>query len=364
MNWIYRQPAAIHFGAGTIEQLPALVAGYRAPLIVCDRYFADSGLAYRLKAMLGTALVYSDISPNPDVSEVNRCASLIRESGADIIAAVGGGSALDLAKAASAALPDIEEYHGTGKAIPAAHIPVIAVPTTAGTGSEVTCIAVLTDRSTGKKCPIVSDSFYPVAAVVDPALTCSVPPAVTASTGIDVLCHAVEGYWSRGHQPICDALAVHAANAVFQWLPTAFAQPGNMTAREKMAEASVMAGLAFTLPKTTAPHACSFPLTAILGIPHGEACALTLDFFTRVNAADARTQQLAQSLGCTDADALADRILALKQQLHLRTDLKDLHLSESQTERLVQESRHPNLKNNPVEVTDEMLCALYQKLTH
>ena len=125
-----------------------------------------------------------------------------------------------------------------------------------------------------------------------------------------------------------------------------------------------MAGLAFTLPKTTAPHACSFPLTAILGIPHGEACALTLDFFTRVNAADARTQQLAQSLGCTDADALADRILALKQQLHLRTDLKDLHLSESQTERLVQESRHPNLKNNPVEVTDEMLCALYQKLTH
>ncbi|MBO6230062.1 MAG: iron-containing alcohol dehydrogenase [Ruminiclostridium sp.] len=363
MDWIYTQPVRIFFGMGRIKELAALCGRYRRPLIVCDRFFAGSALESRLKKLIGTSLVFSDISPNPDVAEVNKCAELIRTSGADIIAAVGGGSAIDLAKAASLAMRDISEYHGTGKPVPPGHIPVIAVPTTSGTGSEVTCVSVLTDRRTGKKCPINSESFYPEAAVIDPELTISVPPPVTASTGIDVLCHAIEGYWSTGHQPICDALALHAAEIVFRYLPTAYDKPDNIEAREKLSEASVIAGLGFTLPKTTAPHACSFPLTSIYGIPHGEACGLTLDLFTRINAADARTQQLSRKLGFNDVSELADSIYELKKRVGLRTDLKDLHLTKERITELVTASHHPNLDNNPVKVTDEILHGLYNSIT-
>ncbi|MGN0692528.1 MAG: iron-containing alcohol dehydrogenase, partial [Oscillospiraceae bacterium] len=266
----------IIFGSGTLSGIGDIIGGAKRPLLVSDPFFVKSGLADNILSAVGGGDLFGNISANPDVSEVNECAKLLRENGNDIIIALGGGSSLDLAKAASIEVRDISEYHGTGKKIPEEHIPIIAVPTTAGTGSEVTCVSVLTDRRSGKKAPIVSESFYPRTALIDPKLTLTVPPQVTASTGIDVLCHAVEGYWSKGHQPICDALAVYAIKAVFEYLPTAYAQPQNLQAREKLAEASVIAGLAFTLPKTTSSHACSFPMTSIYHIPHGEACGLTL----------------------------------------------------------------------------------------
>jgi len=277
---------------------------------------------------------------------------------------------MDCAKAAaSVALTQdsIRKYHGTGVALPAEHLPLIAIPTTAGTGSEVTCVSVLSDHANGKKAPIVSEGFYPKAAIIDPELTYTMPPAVTAGTGIDVLSHAIEGYWSKGHQPICDTLAIHAAALVFKYLYRAYENPSDEEAREKMCEASVIAGLAFTLPKTTSSHACSFPLTNIYHIPHGEACGLTLDYFVRINArgtGSERVETLAKALGFADAEALADAIFALKQKLGLRCDLKDLHLEEEQIAELVKISRHPNLYNNPVEITDEMLDKMYRYLAN
>ena len=310
---------------------------------------------------------YGDISPNPDVEEVDRCAKMIREEGIDFIVALGGGSSMDAAKAAATiALTDdsIRKYHGTGEKVPQEHLPLIAIPTTAGTGSEVTCVSVLTDRKNKKKSPIVSDGFYPDVAIIDPELTYTMPPQVTAGTGIDVLSHAIEGYWSKGHQPICDALAIHAADLVFQYLYKAYKNPTDEEAREKMCEASVIAGLAFTLPKTTSSHACSFPLTNLHHIPHGEACGLTLDYFARINkdADGGRVLELAKELGFEDVDAMADAIHDLKASMGLRNDLKDLHLNEEQIAELVKISRHPNLYNNPVEITDEMLLEMYEKL--
>ena len=277
---------------------------------------------------------------------------------------------MDCAKAAaSVALTQdsIRKYHGTGVALPAEHLPLIAIPTTAGTGSEVTCVSVLSDHANGKKAPIVSEGFYPKAAIIDPELTYTMPPAVTAGTGIDVLSHAIEGDWSKGHQPICDTLAIHAAALVFKYLYRAYKNPSDEEAREKMCEASVIAGLAFTLPKTTSSHACSFPLTNIYHIPHGEACGLTLDYFVRINARGTgaeRVETLAKALRFADAEALADAIFALKQKLGLRCDLKDLHLEEEQIAELVKISRHPNLYNNPVEITDEMLDKMYRYLAN
>lgn len=371
MMWDYEQPVAIRFGAGRASEIGDIARsmGVGDGVVVADRFFAANGLTDRLIASSGGALTssFSEFSPNPDVTEVDACADLLRERHAGFVVALGGGSSMDVAKAAaSACLIDgsIADYHGTGKPMPQRHLPIIAVPTTAGTGSEVTCVAVLSDRAKGRKAPIVSDGFYPTYAIVDPELTYSVPPHVTASTGMDVLSQAIEGYWSKGHQPICDACAVHAARLAFEYLPRAVADGRDAEAREMMCEASVIAGLAFTLPKTTSSHACSFPLTNLLGIPHGEACGLTLDWFVRVNAdaQNGRVHRLARLLGFSDPDALADALDALKRRIGLRTGLRDMHLDDARIAELVRISRHPNLYNNPVEITDDMLETMYRHL--
>lgn len=375
MNWDYAQPVAIRFGKGRATEVNDVAAsmGLHNGLLVTTPSFVRNGQAQRLvdasDGMLTT--VFSQFSPNPDVTEVDACATAIKANGCEFVVALGGGSAMDLAKAAASICmgdESIAQYHGTGKTLPGEHLPLIALPTTAGTGSEVTCVSVLTDRALGKKAPIVSDGFYPSVAIVDPELTYSVPPYVTACTGMDVLSQAIEGFWSKGHQPICDACALHAAKLVFQYLPIAAAHPDDeaayIEAREKMCEASIIAGLAFTLPKTTSSHACSFPLTNLYGIPHGEACALTLDYFARINqdAQGGRVQEFARALGFANASAMADAIYKLKASLGLRTDLSDLSLGDEQIAELVRISRHPNLYNNPVEISDDMLDAMYRSL--
>ena len=372
MLWDYQQPVAIRFGNGRVREIKDVAAEMgltEGGLLVSEKLFATNGTAEKIvKDSEGTiSEIFSDFSPNPDVTEVDKAAALIREKHLKFVVAMGGGSAMDLAKsAASIAFTNdsIADYHGTGKAMPQEHLPIIAVPTTAGTGSEVTCVSVLTNRALGKKAPIVSDGFFPSVAIIDPELTYSVPPHVTASTGMDVLSQAIEGYWSKGHQPICDACAIHAAPLVFKYLPIAVAEPDNAEARQKMCEASVIAGLAFTLPNTTSSHACSFPLTNIYGIPHGEACGLTLDWFARVNA-DAqhgRVQEFARAIGFKNVDAMADAIQELKVKVGLRTGLKDLNLNAEQIADLVRISRHPNLYNNPVEIADDMLQDMYEHL--
>lgn len=374
MNWDYLQPVTIHFGKGRIKEIKTIAEslGCSRGILVAGPFFFKSGLAEKIMNDSDGMLVasFGDVSPNPDVTEVDACADIIRQNDIEFVVVVGGGSPMDCAKAAaSVALTNdsIRKYHGTGVSLPDKHLPLIAIPTTAGTGSEVTCVSVLSDHANGKKAPIVSDGFYPVAAIIDPELTYTMPPAVTAGTGIDVLSHAIEGYWSKGHQPICDALAIHAADLVFKYLYRAYENPEDEDAREKMCEASVIAGLAFTLPKTTSSHACSFPLTNIYHIPHGEACGLTLDYFVRINArgeGSERVQYFAEKLGFADADKMADAIYELKKKLGLRCDLKDLELTDKQIKELVTISRHPNLYNNPVEITDEMLDEMYRKLAY
>ncbi len=372
-TWNYIQPVEIRFGAGLIHKIDEIAQELNIAngLLVADKFFMTNGLAQSIVDGSNGALtaVFGDVSPNPDVTEIDACAELIRKNNHGFVVAVGGGSALDAAKAAaSVCMTDesIAAYHGTGKALPKEHLPLIAVPTTAGTGSEVTKVSVVTNHALGKKSPINSMNFYPTLAVIDPELTYSCPPQVTAGCGIDVLCHAVEGFWSVNHQPICDAVALAASRLVFQYLYRAYENPNDAEAREKMCEASVMAGLAFTIPLTTGSHACSFPLTNIYHIPHGEACGLTLDHFARINANDPeagpRVNEFARQLGFQDMNDMADAIHELKEKTHLRNDLKDLNLSEEQIADLVRISVHPNLRNNPVYITDEMLDRMYHEL--
>lgn len=371
MNWNYTQPVNIRFGAGILKELSHVARGLGLEngILVSDPFFAKSGLADKIMEDNKDLLVaiYSEISPNPEVKEVDACAQVIRETGAQFIVALGGGSSMDCAKSASVVCfteDSIEKYHMTGVPLPNQHLPIIAVPTTAGTGSEVTCVSVLSNHEKDKKGPINNDNFYPAIALIDPELTYSLPPKQTASCGIDVLSHAVEGFWSKGHQPICDALALHASRLVFTYLRRAYQDGSDVEAREKMAEASVIAGMAFTLPKTTSSHACSFPLTNLYHIPHGEACGLTLDYFARVNARalgveGERINGFAKQLGFSDMTEMADAIAELKRDINLRCDMKDFGLTDEAVEELVSTSHHPNMLNNPVEITDEILRDMY-----
>ena len=363
MSWNYIQPVQIIFGNSKINELKKYTQDMNRILLVAGPFFSKGNLMKKLKQECNIVAVFDNISPNPDVEEVNECSRLIRDRNIDGLIAIGGGSTLDLAKAASVAAEKIEEYQEKENSVPQSSIPLIAVPTTAGTGSEVTSVAVLTDRKKGKKAPISSDHFFPKLAIVDPELTWTLSPYMTAVSGIDVLCHAIEGYWSKGHQPICDALAVHAVKLVLEYLPVAYKQPEYSLAREKMAEASVIAGMAFALPKTTSSHACSFPLTNLYGIPHGEACGLTIDYFIKVNSGEERTRNLAELLGFSDTDKFAEAVKNLKKELNLRTNLQDLNLNEDQIEELVRESKHPNLLNNPVFITDDILRNMYKQLS-
>lgn len=362
MEWEYIQPVRIIFGNGKIHEIKKYASNMKNPILITGEFFSRGALVREIKKECKIEHVFDTISQNPDVQEVNLCSRIIREEEIDGIIAIGGGSTLDLAKAASVRVEHIEQYHWGGKRLPGEHLPVIAVPTTSGTGSEVTCVSVLTDRQRKRKAPIVSDSFYPELAIVDPELTLTLPPYYTAVTGIDVLCHAVEGYWSKGHQPVCDALALHAIRLVMEYLPIAYENPDSLTAREKMAEASVIAGMAFTLPKTTSSHACSFPLTNMFGIPHGEACGLTLDYFIRVNKGDRHAKTMFEKLGYDDGDAFADAVANLKRRIHLRRDLSDLHIRRKELKQLIEESHHPNMLNNPVFIDDEILWNLYHSL--
>ena len=162
-------------------------------------------------------------------------------------------------------------------------------------------------------------AMYPKIAVIDPVLTLTVPPQITASTGLDVLSHAIESYWATLNQPICSACSVYAARLVFEYLERSYNHPDDLLAREKMAEASIVAGVAFSHPRTTGSHACSFPLTNIYGVPHGEACAFTLDYFVKFNAKhadeDGRITAFARDCGFDTPDDMADEIAAMKLSL-------------------------------------------------
>ena len=282
--------------------------------------------------------------------------------------ALGGGSTMDCAKAAAAICgtqDSIRAYHTGGKALdPQKGIDLIAIPTTAGTGSEVTWVAVLSDEEKNIKAPLGNLMLLPKIALIDYTLTMDIPSAVTASTGVDVLAHALEGFWSKDHQPICDMTAMEAARLVFEYLPRAFENGHDAQAREMMSLASLLAGIGFGHPKTTGPHACSFPLTNRYHVPHGEACAFTLDSFCRINAhgENGRIDKIARYCGFEDAMALADGIAALKKKIRMRTTLRGLNIPECDIAELARLSMHPNMLNNPVPMRVEDVEAMYKEL--
>lgn len=375
MQWEFNLPVKLVFGSGKRNDLAKYIdeIGGSRGVLVCGNSFCKNGVADEFLRLGGGKIVeiFSDIRPNPTTDNVNDCVRLMREVDADFAVALGGGSPMDCCKAACAIVKgddNIEPYHSLGKPISAKEaIPMIAVTTTSGTASEVTNISVLTDINQNLKQPMNDPAMYPKIAVIDPELTLTVPPQVTASTGLDVLSHAIESYWSTLNQPICSACSIYAARLVFEWLEKAYTEPENLTAREKMAEASIVAGVAFSHPRTTGSHACSFPLTNIYGIPHGEACAFTLDYFVKFNAkhadSDGRLYALAKDCGFDSAYEMADEISAMKKRMGMRSRLSEIGCtSDEQIAELTKKSMSMLMKRNPIELSESDIGEMYNKL--
>lgn len=375
MQWEFNLPVKLVFGSGKRSDLAKYIdeIGGSRGVLVCGNSFCKNGVADEFLSLGGGKIVeiFSDIRPNPTTDNVNDCVRLMREVDADFAVALGGGSPMDCCKAACAIVrgdDNIEPYHSLGKPISAKEaIPMIAVTTTSGTASEVTNISVLTDINQNLKQPMNDPAMYPKIAVIDPELTLTVPPQVTASTGLDVLSHAIESYWSTLNQPICSACSIYAARLVFEWLEKAYTEPENLTAREKMAEASIVAGVAFSHPRTTGSHACSFPLTNIYGIPHGEACAFTLDYFVKFNAkhadSDGRLDALAKDCGFDSAYEMADEISAMKKRMGMRSRLSEIGCtSDEQIAELTKKSMSMLMKRNPIELSESDIGEMYNKL--
>lgn len=375
MQWEFNLPVKLVFGSGKRNDLAKYIdeIGGSMGVLVCGNSFCKNGVADEFLRLGGGKIVeiFSDIRPNPTTDNVNDCVRLMREVDADFAVALGGGSPMDCCKAACAIVrgdDNIEPYHSLGKPISAKEaIPMIAVTTTSGTASEVTNISVLTDINQNLKQPMNDPAMYPKIAVIDPELTLTVPPQVTASTGLDVLSHAIESYWSTLNQPICSACSIYAARLVFEWLEKAYTEPENLTAREKMAEASIVAGVAFSHPRTTGSHACSFPLTNIYGIPHGEACAFTLDYFVKFNAKhadnDGRLDALAKDCGFDSAYEMADEISAMKKRMGMRSRLSEIGCtSDEQIAELTKKSMSMLMKRNPIELSESDIGEMYNKL--
>ncbi len=369
LPWFFQLPTAIEFGDGISRRLPERAARYgRRPLLVSDQKLASLSTIRAVLDRFEDAPLFTGVEPNPTVANVDALAGLLRECDADVVVAVGGGSVIDCAKAAgvlaAAGERSIRPFHSDGRALPPVRLPLVAVPTTAGTGSEVTPFAVLDDRESGRKGPIAGDALYPVLAVVDPALTHSLPKSVTASTGLDALSHALEGYWSRNHQPLCDLMAKEAARLIFRWFETVIREPENAEARRAMAYAATLAGAAFQLPKNAMVHACSFPLSSRFHLPHGTACAFTLEFAIRFNAPalGGRFEELAAFCGLDGIEAMAARVREFKRLGGLPCTLAEAGIPAEAVETLIEESFHPLIRNNPVEVAPADLRRMYAEL--
>jgi alcohol dehydrogenase class IV len=276
-------PRILRVGGGASQELVATLAelGLSRPLLVTDPFMVECGYSARLLAPLDEAAVaygvFSECVPDPTTDSVYACLAVLREGGYDSVVALGGGSSLDTAKAAAvlAQRDGIMRDYKVPYHIDSG-LPIIAIPTTAGTGSEATRVAVITDTETQEKMLCMGLGLMPVAALVDYELTLTMPYRLTADTGIDSLCHALEAYVSRKANPFTDSVALTAMRSIYRNIRTACKQPDNHQAREAMMLGATQGGIAFANASVTLVHGMSRPVGALFHVPHGMSNAMLL----------------------------------------------------------------------------------------
>jgi len=302
-------PPIIKIGSGAFLEVPSILRRLNGknPLIVTDAFFVKQGLPSRLRTQILEAGlqcgIFSDTVPDPTTEVIDAGVRAFVEGGHDSLISVGGGSPIDTAKGIGMLAANgghVRDYK-VPNPIPKAGPPHIAIPTTAGTGSEVTRFTVITDTAKDEKMLIAGISLLPSAAVVDYELTMSMPPRLTADTGTDALTHAIEAYVSRKANTFTDAIALSAMKTIWTELPKAYHEPGNRQAREAMMQAATLAGIAFSNSSVALVHGMSRPIGAFFHVAHGLSNAMLLPAITAfsVDSAVDRYADCARALGIT-----------------------------------------------------------------
>ena len=329
--WNYHNPVHITAGNGSLNQLPALLAG-RNCLLVTFPEAESLGLVQRVRGILGAQLrgVIDTIAPNPDMQWLAPLYEQVQRDHAEVpvIVALGGGSAIDSAKALICHTPGgkfadlLAVLKQGGTLQPAGHKALIAIPTTAGTGSEVTPWATIWDQAGGQKYSLHQHCTWPEAAIIDAELMASLPTGATLASGLDALSHALESIWNVNRNPVSMSLAVQAARRTMATLPVLMQDLSNLQLRADMAQAALLAGLAFSNTKTALAHSLSYDITLQHGVPHGIACSFSLPLVLEM-ALGADPQVDAALLSIFDAMTPAvavQRLQAFLQQLGVATD--------------------------------------------
>lgn len=365
-------------GPAAIEQLSAELTrlNVQNPLIVTDAILVKSGTVDLALAQLGGRRygLFDQVKPEPEISIVEDCTRAYREGGHDGLIGVGGGSAIDIAKGVAAFASHegpLAELFGVDL-VKRKGPPLIAIPTTAGTGSEVTNVAIFSDKQAQLKKGIVSDYLLPDVALVSPLMTLTCPRSVTAASGVDALVHAIEAYLSVNASPITDAIALGAIKLIVKALPKAYANPSSLQAREDMATASLMAGMAFGNAGVGAVHALAYPLGGRFNIAHGVSNALLLPYVMEWNklACVERMRDIADAMGVrvahlSDKDAadLAVKAMAdLCAAVEIPSGLRSFNVPEDAIPAMAEEASKIErlMRNNPRKLTAADIEKIYR----
>lgn len=345
VNHSYHNPVATTLGPGALQRLPAILAGRKAFLVTFPEA-RSLGLLTKIEQVLGASLAGMDehVEPNPDVARLAQVYQRFWQTHpeTEVVLAVGGGSAIDTAKAlvvgtGSGTFSELLDLLATGAPFkPHAVKSLIAVPTTAGTGSEVTPWATIWDREKGKKHSLHLPETWPEAAVIDPELMLTLPASVTVQSGLDALSHALESIWNRNANPISDTFAVAAAREVMDTLPELLRDPRSLHLRSAMAQAALKAGMAFSNTKTALAHSISYEMTLRYGVPHGIACSFTLPMVLQraIGIDPDRDQTLAQIFG-EDLQQAPHKLRQFLCSVGVATEFRDYGVSPEESEQMV-----------------------------
>ena len=373
-----------YFGKGAREELKTEIKrrGFKKVFLVSDKSLVEAGVTKKVEEVLESAeipyVLYDEIKPNPTIKNVQDGVEACKKSKADLIVAVGGGSSMDTAKGISIVMTnpdrsDIKSLNGLSNTVNRG-MPVIALPTTAGTAAEVTINYVITDEDAEIKMVCVDPNDIPILAIIDSELMASMPKGLAAATGMDALTHAVEGYITAAHNEMSDMFHMKAIKMIFKYLPAAVNEKEE-EAVEMMGIAQYIAGMGFSNVGLGIVHSMAHQLGAVYDTPHGIANAMLLPTVMRFNGEDSATAQrfreILMNIGRPDAEHLNDQdvintfvwmISELSKAVGITTTIKDYGAKEEDFEMLAEKAMNDPCKpGNPREVTKEDFIELYRK---
>ena len=373
-----------YFGKGARNELAGEIKkrGFKKVFLVSDKSLVEAGVTAKVEEVLNKAGVpydlYDEIKPNPTIKNVLDGVDACKKSKADLIVAVGGGSSIDTAKGISIVMTnpdraDIKSLNGNSNTVNRA-MPVIAMPTTAGTAAEVTINYVITDEDAKIKMVCVDPNDIPILAIVDSDLMASMPKSLAAATGMDALTHGIEGYITKAHNDMSDMFHMQAIKMIFKYLPAAV-NDKDPVAIEKMGMAQYIAGMGFSNVGLGIVHSMAHQLGAVYDTPHGIANAMLLPTVMRFNGEDPATAQrfreILMNIGRPDAEHLNDQdvintfvwmISELSKKVGITTTIKDYGAKEEDFEMLAEKAMNDPCKpGNPREVTKEDFIELYRR---